>query len=321
MKRSIVCMALLVGLLGTTAPAGSFSVKDKLGCEMEIAPPLRRVVFLSLYELIPVLDLWDRAVGINRWAFQSELLEGFPQLAAIPSVGTADQVNVETLLALRPDLVVTWPYKPEGVEFIRKKGIKTLAVDPESLDELYEVLELCGRLFQKEERAAEVLSRMEEVFQLVKSRTSDIPADRKKKVLWLWRKPVTVSGNGGIQSELTHMAGAVNAAEKLPLRYSDVSMEVILAWNPDVIFIWGSAKYGAGDLKNNSQWRTVRAVREGKVFKAPSWSTWSPAAAVLALWMARNIYPERFEGMPLEDTAGEFFLKCYGICLKERIFD
>lgn len=324
MKRNTVVSVLLLVILlgrGTAAAAESTIVRDKLEGEMEISTPLQRVVFLSLYELIPVLQLWDRAVGVNRWAFQSELLKDFPQLAAIPSVGTADRVNVESLLALRPDLVITWPYKPEEVEFIRKKGIRTMAVDPQNLKELVEVLDLCGRIFRKEERAAQVLFLMEEIFQLVKSKTADVTDHRKKKVLWLWLKPVTVSGKGGLQSDLTRMAGAVNVAEGLPLRYADVSMEVIIAWNPDVVFIWGNARYGVQDLQDNPQWRAVRAIRNGRVFKAPPWSTWSPASAVLALWMAQKIYPERFEGMGLQDRADEFFRKCYGICPKERIFD
>lgn len=323
MKRNIACVAVLVILIGATAvpPAASFSVRDKLGCEMEIATPPRRVVFLSLYELIPVFRLWEKAVGINRWAFDSPLLKEFPELAAIPSVGTADQVNVEALLALKPDLVIAWPFKPESVEFIRKKGIKTLAVDPESLKELNEVLEICGRIFQMEERASEVLRLMEENFQLVKSRTQTVPQDRKKKILWLWGKPVTVSGKGGIYNDLTSMSGAVNVADGLPLRYSDVSMEVILAWNPDVVFIWGSARYGASAILNNPQWRTVKAVKDGKVFKAPSWSNWSPAVAVLALWIAWKLHPECFDRAALEDAAVEFFMKCYGISPKERVFD
>ena len=120
---------------------------------MEITPPVQRVVFLSLYELIPVFDVWDRVAGLNRWAYDNELLKGFPQLKEIPSIGTADTVNIEVLLALHPDLVITWTYKPEVADFLVRRGLKVISVYPDSLEELYGVLDLCGRLFRKEDRA------------------------------------------------------------------------------------------------------------------------------------------------------------------------
>ena len=158
MKKVLVCVQAAILFWAVSAPADAFAltVKDAAGNEIEITPPVKRVVFLSLYELIPVFDVWDRVVGLNRWAYDSELLKGFPQLKKIPSVGTADTVNIEVLLALHPDLVLTWSYKPEVDDFLVRRGLKVISVYPDSLEELYAVLDMCGRLFRKEDRAREI---------------------------------------------------------------------------------------------------------------------------------------------------------------------
>ena len=72
-------------------------------------------------------------------------------------------------------------------------------------------------------------------------------------------------------------------------------MESIVSWDPDVIFIWGSARYGPEELLSGSQWKSIKAVRDGKVFKAPDLTTWSPTICSLALWMAWKTYPEYFD--------------------------
>ena len=94
--------------------------------------------------------------------------------------------------------------------------------------------------------------------------------------------------------------GGMNPAATIPQTSLDVSMEQIVAWNPDVIFIWGYAGYTAESILGNPQWRSVTAVKQGKVYKAPLWSTWSPRVAPIVLWMAMKTYPESFSDVDAE---------------------
>ncbi|MCE5334143.1 MAG: ABC transporter substrate-binding protein [Desulfobacteraceae bacterium] len=301
--------------------ADAVTVRDAGGKEIEIATPVKRVVFLSLYELIPVFDVWDSVVGLNRWAYDSEVLKGFPRMKEIPSVGTADSVNVEALLALRPDLVITWSYKPEVAEFLIRKGLAVISVYPESLDELYAILDMCGTLFQKEERAAEIKLLMRETCARLEAKASEIPPEKRRKVLWLWQKPTTVSGGVGLQQDLIRLIGALNPAGAIRAKHPEVSMESIVAWNPDVIFIWGNARYGPKDILAGSRWKAVKAVREGRVYKAPTLSNWSPAITGMALWMAWKTYPEYFDRGALEDMARQSRQRCFGVPFDGFAFD
>ncbi|ABK16193.1 ABC transporter substrate-binding protein [Syntrophobacter fumaroxidans] len=314
-------LVLFVAAGAAPALAHALTLKDAAGKDVEIALPVRRVVFLSLYDLIPVFGIWDRAAGINRWAFDSAVLKGFPELKACTSVGTGDSVNVETLLSLHPDLVITWSYKPEVTAFLVERGLKVISVWPESLRELYQVIDLYGRIFQKEDRAREVRSLMENSLAATASKVSKVAPEKRPKVLWVWTKPTTVSGGIGLQQDLIRLIGAVNPAEHIPSKQADVSLEWIVAWDPDVIFIWGSARYGPGDLASNRQWKSVKAVRNGRVYKAPALSTWSPAVSTLALWMAYKAHPGCFDSREALEAIREFHMKCFGVPLEGLALD
>ena len=321
----ILVFAVVVGITAVgwrgAGEGSAVTVTDKLGNRVEIPVPVKKAVLLSLYELIPVLDLWDNVIGLNRWAFDNTVLKRCPRLEGIPAVGTGIEINAEAILALHPELVITWSYRPEVVEFLARKGLRVIAVYPDSLGELYEVIEMCGRLFGKESRAREVRSRMEALFSLVQATVSGIPPERRVRVLWLWQKPTRVTGRFGLQQDLITMVGAVNPAATVEMPHAEVSLEQILAWNPEVIFIWGHATYGPEALLESSQWQTVAAVKERRVYKAPLADTWSPSTGVLTLWMARKIYPEKFKDMDLGAEARRFHLECFGVPLAAGIFD
>jgi len=319
-RLPFLIIALLL-MLVPRAGASTVVVKDKLGRRVEVTVPVKRAVFISLYEYIPALGLWDKVVGVNRWAFKNTLLQRFEQLKGVPPVGTGGDVNIEAIMALRPDLVIIWIYKPQIVKFMEKRGLTVIAVYPESLEELYQNVRLCGRLFAKERKTEEVLSLMEGIFNLVKSRVSKIPEGKRRKVLWLWGKPTTVNGGIGVQHDLIGMIGGINPARHIKAKHVDVSLERIVMWNPDVIFIWGSAKYGPQDLIKSSQWAAVRAVKEGRVHKAPSWSTWSPRLALIALWMAKKTCPEVFSDICMRCLADRFYRKVFGIPFDSEEFN
>jgi len=122
-----------------------------------------------------------------------------------------------------------------------------------------------------------------------------------------------VAGGIGIQNDLISLINAVNPAGDIPSKNPDVSLEQILVWNPDVIFIWGNTRYSAADILGNTQWRFVRAVREGRVYKAPGWSTWSPRLAPVALWMAMKTYPAYFRGVDMDRIVDDFYREVFGV--------
>ncbi|MFB3925825.1 MAG: ABC transporter substrate-binding protein [Syntrophales bacterium] len=318
MKRRVTALAAVVlAVISWSADvfAEILTFRDKLGRDVSVQLPIRRAVLFETYELTAALGVWDRIVGISRYAYENDLVLALkPDIAkTVPSAGSGFDVNIESLLRLRPDLVITWSFKPESIRFMEERGLKVIGLYPESLFELYEAMRVQGRLFGKEKKVEAYIARMKKMFAMVSERCRAVPPAKRKKVVWLGGKQTTVSGGVGINNDLIALMNAINPAAAQQERSADVSMERIVAWNPEIVFIWGSAKYGSEDLLGSPQWRHIDAIRNRRVYKAPRWGTWSPRLAVVALWMAMRTYPEQFRDVNFEKAADDFIRAVYGI--------
>lgn len=311
--RMFVPIILLLAVI--PASAEILIYKDKMGRTVRIPVPVRRAVMFQTYEFLPALGVWDQVVGIGRYAYTNDLIKAAkPDVAqTVPSAGSGTDVNIEALLRMRPDVVVTWAFKPENVYFMEGKGLTVVAVYPENIAELYEVMGFLGRIFRKEKEIKKTRDVMEEMFDTVKRRAAQIPADKRKKVLWIGSRPHAVAGGIGATGEMLAMIGGINPAAEIRQRHADVSVERIIRWNPDVVFIWGSAKYGVADIMKNPHWRSVAAVRNARVYKAPEWSTWSPRLAPAVLWMAMKTYPEYYRDIDYNAVVDRFYRKTFKI--------
>jgi len=314
-RRIALTLIPMMLMLAAAAHAETLTYRDKLDRTVHITLPVRKAVFFQTYEFIPALGAWDRVAGVGRFAYTNDLIRAAkPDIArTVPSTGSGTDINIEALLKLRPDVVVTWAFKPENVRFMESKGLAVIAIYPESIAELYGVMDLLGRMLGKEKETKRTKANMEELFDTVRKRTARIPADKRQKVLWIGSRPHAVAGGIGATNELIAMIGGVNPAAEIAQRNADVSIERIIRWNPDVVFIWGNAKYGTRDILRNPQWRAVAAVRNGRVYKAPEWSTWSPRLAPVALWMAMKTYPEYYRDVRYAAAADSFYRKTFGI--------
>ncbi|HOK06247.1 MAG TPA: ABC transporter substrate-binding protein [Syntrophales bacterium] len=315
------CAAVLVmttAALPAPTPTAVITHTDRLGRRVEIPVPVKRAVFLQMYELIPVLDVWEKVAGLGRYAFVNDIVASSRahRHGTVPAVGGGNDINVEAVIRVRPDLIVTWTASPEQVRFLEGKGLRVIAEYPESIQELREVMKLLGRVFQRERRVSRAIGEMDLLLGDIRARVAKAPPSPRPRVLWLGSRPTTVACRNSIGNELIRLVGGENPAEAIPLRNTDIPLERIISWNPDIVFIWGNARYGARHILESSHWRTVNAVKHGRVYKLPEWSTWSPRVALVALWMAMRTYPERFEGLDFSSVADRFYRLVFGLSYK-----
>ncbi len=312
--------------------AAEITYQDGLGRVVKIPVPVKRAVILvGPDDLIPALNIWNKVVGVSTYTYAHDdlLRAAKPDWKdnVVPVASGMADVNIEALIKLRPDIVVTWSYSHKTIRFMEQNGLRVIAINPETLREFYGVIDLFGRLFGRGKEAARTINEMEGIFRLIQERVSGIPSDKIKKVLWVHYggKPTSVACNGSLLAVMLKEIRALNpAASIMPGRggSADVSIEKIIAWNPDVIFIWGYAPYKARDILDNPQWRYIRAVKDGRVYKAPERSTWSPILAPLSLWTAMRVYPEYFKDVDFEKVVDDFYKKVFGIpCSKVKDFE
>ena len=303
-KRIYLAVVLIISILFCTtasfANTKTITVTDVLGRKVVVHEPVKRAVFLIGYELIPYLGIWNRVVGLSIWAKTHDTFMkkvGAKWLKNIPAVGTATQINLEALLDLKPDLIITWNYKPQAVKLLealgKKDGFSVITISPEGLSSLISTLRMLGKVFEVEKRTNCIINEMNKIFKTVSLRVSKLKTHRKKAI-WLWDSINRVAGRTGVVPDLMRICGLKNCASSIKEPYPRVSLEKLVLWNPDIIFIWGNANYGPEKLYNDPRLITLKAIKDRQVFKVPDWSTWSPRAALVCLWMATKAYPNLF---------------------------
>jgi len=315
--KTVTAIGLMFAAMVCVCPAlaGAYAYQDKLGRSVALETPVKRAVLNQMYDFIPALNAWEQVAGLPRWAFKDRILTSLrPDLAKRYALtGTGSDLNMEALIRLKPDVIVTWTYKSEQIKFVDRQGIPVIGVYPESLKELYGVIDMLGAIFGREREALGLKRRMNVEFNLIAKRGANIK--QKRKVVWMGSRPTYLAAGIGITDELIRLIGAVNPASGVRQRNVEVSLEQLIKWNPDVIFIWGSAGYTADDLMRKPQWRVLKAVRAGRVYKAPEWSTWSPMLAPVAVWMAVRTYPEGYRDVDLNARSERFCRDVYGLGL------
>jgi len=291
-------------------------VVDLTNATVKIPREVHRAVDFISYVTLASLKVMNRVVGISKYAKVNKLLlAAYPDVKKIPSPGSSFSVNIEELIALKPDVVITWPYKESVVKEIEDQGIPVIKVQLYSYNDIKRLIWLMGVVFDVRSRAEELVKSMDSLVGFVQEHVADIPPSERVKVLYLWSSPTKVQGGRGTVNDFIRLAGGVNvAADAFPTKsYVPVDIETIVKWNPDVIVIWWWARYGPDKILHDPVWEGIKAVKEGKVYKEPYYEHWGVDAAIFILWLSMKLYPSKYVGVNFMDLANKYFQEWYGV--------
>jgi iron complex transport system substrate-binding protein len=214
---------------------------------------------------------------------------------------SAKTISVESIVALEPDLVLAAgeTHRPI-IEALEPLNVPVVAVDPESIDEVYDAIDLIDYLTGLEgaggEVSAEMRARIEEVARVAAA----IPEGERLTIYWqIWDEPLMTAGPSTFAGQLIELAGGVNLFADLTESYPQVSAEEVVKRNPDVIM--GPDSHGdkltVEQFAQRPGWEDITAVRNGRVHlvNGDIVSRAGPRLADALEAVARALYPERFE--------------------------
>ena len=178
-------------------------------------------------------------------------------------------MNVEKVIALNPDVVfAAYGNGREVIDVLKNYGIKVIALNPKSLEDVMRDIEIIGKVVGEEENATKLINWMESEIEKIREKTKNYK--RKPKIVHIiWNDPIWVSGNNTFADDVIELAGGINAFDDLE-GWKIVSYEELISKNPDIIIVnSGSGMGGKRDilyewaLKDLSD---LRAVKEGRVY-------------------------------------------------------
>lgn len=287
---------------------------------------------ILLYSLNP-----EKMIGWNYDLSEGEKRFISEEYHALPNLGGAGKnaVNIEELLKLDPDVLIvmeevveTSVSKAEELEEQTGKPVIILDSDLRRLDEAYEIL---GKAMGEEARAQELAEYCRETIADIEERVSDISDEDKVKVYYAeGPNGLETEPSGSWHVEIIDMVGGENVAEvavKADKGKSEVSIEQLLIWNPDLIISWDDERGGYySEIFKDPAWKSIKAVEDKEVYEIPNqpfnWFDRPPSVnRVLGIrWIGNLLYPEVYD-YDMRDEVKEFYDKFYHYQLNEEEID
>jgi iron complex transport system substrate-binding protein len=206
------------------------TVKDASGTEVTFDKAPERIVSTSVSEteILFALGLGDKVVGVSDYDnYPPEVLEK-------QKVGGVSAPNVEAVIALTPDLMVTGiSIKDVALEEFRSLGLKLVKTEPKNVEDVLANIQLFGQISDKQAEAEALVAQMrEDILKITEAAATIKPEDKKK--VYIEFSPGWTVGKGEFMDELITLAGGINIASDLE-GWNAINEEKIIADNPDII--------------------------------------------------------------------------------------
>jgi len=231
------------------------TVVDDAGRSIELAQPARRVISLS-----PHITELIYAAGGDKKIIAAVDFSNYPQQAkALPRVGSGYQLDVEGIVALKPDLIIAWRSgNSRGqLEQLENLGLKVYYSEPEKLVDIAENLRDFGKLLASSPGA----NKKADKFLLGIEQLKDKYKNAKKVSVFyqVWNQPIFTINRQHIISHIIELCGGENIFKELNVIFPQVDIESVIRQNQDVI-IAGVGEGRTGWLSDRLRWQYIKGV-------------------------------------------------------------
>lgn len=334
---SLVCWATAAAAFSTR------TLTDQRGRTVQLPTQVRRIIPLGgAARFVVYLQAFDRVVGVEAMENRQPPSSSRPYNLAIRSraeqlpvvgEGRGKPVNLEAIIALRPDLLITADADRAQADLLSKAtGIPVLALDYGGLGvlrpkQVKEALVLLGNALGKQQRAAELVAFWDAQEREISRRLKGAAA------LPVYIGAVSQRGFHGITSTDADyyplkISGATNLAERLGKGgHLYIDKEQLLVWDPPVILVdaVGEELVRRDYMQHQAFYRRLSAVRTGRIYRTLPYNHYHTnleLALANSWYLAKLLHPQRFADIDPTRTTDEicrFFTgsDCYAGLMRE----
>lgn len=261
-------MRLLPGillLLVATFASAEVTVRDDYGNLVRLSRPATRVVSLSphLTELLYAAGAGSHLVGALEHS-------DYPEAArALPRVGSEAGIDLEAIIALRPDLVVAWPQSGSrgALERLATLGLPLYRSEPRALEDIASTLERLGTLTGTHATAARAAREFRNRVEALRRRYAGRPVVRV--FYQVWDRPLMTVTGAHVISRALELCGGENVFSALPGIAPEIDREAVLAANPELIVASGIDARRPAWLDDWRAFPSMTAVKRGNLQALP----------------------------------------------------
>lgn len=262
----VICAGLVFVFLAlipnSVYGAEAITVVDDIGRAVRLKRPATRIVSLAphITENLFTAGIGHRVIGAVNYS-------DYPAEASrIPSVGGYDNLDIETILALQPDLVVAWKEgnQFQQVERLMKLGLTVFVNEPKRLEDVAADIIRFGTLGGREDHARAVAQ--EYIAGLSRLRNKYSGLEKVTVFYQVWPNPLITVTDQQIIGNVIRLCGGSNIFAELDTPTPQVGKEAVLTANPDAIIASGMNEARPDWLDEWKQWSFLKATKFGNLF-------------------------------------------------------
>lgn len=268
-------------------------VEDQFGNTLTFEKKPESIVSLapSHTEILFSLGLGDKIVGVTDFCdYPEEALDK-------EKIGSYTEINIEKIIELNPDLVVQYgPGDEDITASIRDAGINILCYEPESIDDVIDVIEKLGKVTDTVEQAESIVNEMNDKKEEIVNKVKD---SEKVKVFYeIWHEPLMAAGPGSFMDELINLAGGENIAADAEGEYPQFDIEQLIERDPQVyLAAQDSEEKTVESIKARPGFENISAVKNDNVYLLEPNIVSRPGPRIIEALeiVAKAIHPDLFK--------------------------
>lgn len=260
MRAAAGFVAALLALAAAGA-AAAVTVVDDAGRRVTVQQPARRVISMAPHttELLFAAGGGERVVGAMNYS-------DYPEAAKkIPLVGSNSVIDMERVLALKPDLIVVWHTgnTARQIAQIEALGVPVFHSEPRKLAQVADNIERLGQLLGTQPAASKSATAL-------RARLAALGARYGKRspvtvFYQIWDQPLYTMNEAQIASDAIRVCGGRNVFGGLKVVAPEVGIEAVLAADPEAIMAGRRHDPAHPGLKLWEPFKTMTAVKRGNL--------------------------------------------------------
>ncbi len=281
-------LVLLLLSLSPGACLASRTLTDELGRKVVVPDHPHKLVCLapSIVDDVYGLGAGSDVIAVSDYTT-------YPTDAAKkPSIGAPLNPSLEKIIALHPDLVLATGdiNRIPAIDQLVRYGIPVFMVNPHGIPGIHRSVASLGDALNRHSEAAALLRDLQAREQSVRQRIQGKPVVRL--FMPVWYDPIVTVGRHAFITELIEMAGGSSITSDIAQEWPQVSLEAILARNPDALLLIKGSKISLAELENRPGWQALAAVRERRAFYVDKLIELPSPAAIYAMEdLAKELHP------------------------------
>lgn len=338
MKKTILALIFSIFILESKM----IEIIDVVGNKYTINVPAKKIAIGLYYtELLAVggNKAFDNVIGFSKFAWSewstnswNMYIKAMPSLDKIDDFGTGENISVEKILSLNPDILILPKFYfdslKEVLKPIQQANIPIVIIDYHSGNFHKLSTEILGKITDNQDRAKQIINEYESRLNYIKERTKNI---KTKAKVYVEQGYDGAKEQGNTYShfmwgDLIDKAGAKNIADGLVTNYGIINPEIILTKNPDLIIIAGKefetkkgetmimgngvpfndANKRLKSFLNRDGWDDIDAIKNKKLFGGYHGMIRNISDIFMIEYIAKAAYPEIFKDLNPKKNYLEF---------------